>query len=54
VPSNYINYTLATRDGRVLTGILVAETAVSVTLRRAEGAEDTVLRSQIDELTPSG
>jgi len=54
VPSNYINYTLATRDGRVLTGILAAETAASVTLRRAEGAEDTVLRGQIEELTPSG
>ena len=54
VPSNYINYTLATQDGRVLTGILAAETASSVTLRRAEGAEDTVLRSLIEELTPSG
>ncbi|MBL8796150.1 MAG: HEAT repeat domain-containing protein [Planctomycetia bacterium] len=54
VPSNYISYTLATKDGRVLTGILAAETAASVTLRRAEGAEDIVLRSQIEELTPSG
>ena len=30
--------------------MLAAETATSVTLRRAEGAEDTVLRSNIEEL----
>jgi putative heme-binding domain-containing protein len=30
--------------------MIAAETASSVTLRRAERAEDTVLRSQIDEV----
>jgi putative heme-binding domain-containing protein len=34
--------------------MLAAETAGSVTLRRAEGAEDTVLRSDIDELQSTG
>ena len=50
VQPNYINYHLVTDDGRDLTGIIVAESATSVTLRRAEGVEDTVLRSSIDEL----
>lgn len=46
----YVNYVCLTEDGRSLTGMLAAETATSVTLRRAEGAEDTVLRSDIEEL----
>jgi len=50
VNPQYVNYALTTNDGRTITGMIVAETATSVTLRRAEGAEDTVLRSDIDEL----
>ena len=46
----YVNYVCLTDDGRAVTGMLAAETATSVTLRRAEGAEDTVLRSNIEEL----
>ena len=34
-----------------MSGILSGETASSVTLRRAEGAQDTVLRAQIESLT---
>ena len=50
----YVNYVCATEDGRTMTGMLAAETATSVTLRRAEGAEDTVLRSDIEELRSLG
>ncbi|MBX3412070.1 MAG: c-type cytochrome [Pirellulales bacterium] len=50
VNPQYVNYTLITTDGRSITGMMAAETATSVTLRRAEGAEDTILRSDIDEL----
>src|SRR5262249_42828648 len=50
VDPRYINYVLTTKDGRVFTGLLAAETASSVTLRRAEKAEDTILRTQIDEI----
>jgi putative membrane-bound dehydrogenase-like protein len=50
VDPRYINYVVTTKAGRVLTGMIAAETASSVTLRRAEKAEDTVLRSQIDEI----
>ena len=50
----YVNYVCVTEDGRTMTGMLAAETATSVTLRRAEGAEDTVLRSDIEELRSLG
>jgi putative membrane-bound dehydrogenase-like protein len=50
VDPRYINYVVTTKDGRMFTGLIAAETASSVTLRRAEKAEDTVLRTQIDEI----
>jgi putative membrane-bound dehydrogenase-like protein len=51
---NFTNYTLVTRAGKVITGMIAVETANSVTLRRAEGKQDTVLRSNIESLTSSG
>ncbi len=50
VDPRYLNYVVTTKNGRVLTGMIAAETASSLTLRRAEKAEDTILRSQIDEI----
>jgi putative membrane-bound dehydrogenase-like protein len=50
VDPRYIEYVITTTDGRQLTGMIAAETASSVTLRRAEKAEDTLLRSQIDSI----
>ncbi len=54
VSPDQIAYTLASEDGQVFSGLLVAETATSVTLRRAEGLEVTMPRSQIEELRASG
>ncbi len=54
VQSNYVNYRVDTLGGRVVTGILARETPGSVTLRRGEGIEDTVMRSQIEDLTSMG
>jgi putative membrane-bound dehydrogenase-like protein len=54
VAPDFTQFILVTGDGRVFTGLLAGETATAVTLRRAEGAEDTVLRSQIQELRNSG
>jgi putative heme-binding domain-containing protein len=54
IDNNYINYLVTTKDGRVLTGMLAAETATSVTLKRAEGQTDTLLRKDIDEITSTG
>src|SRR4029077_319466 len=50
VDSRYINYVIESKTGRVFTGMIAAETASSITLRRAEKAEDTILRSQIEEI----
>jgi putative membrane-bound dehydrogenase-like protein len=54
VSPDFINYTLVTTDGKVVTGFIISETAASVTLRRADEADDTVLRSQIKELRAEG
>ncbi|MFO0951917.1 MAG: c-type cytochrome [Isosphaeraceae bacterium] len=54
VAPNYIQYVVSDRSGRVYTGLMASETASSVTLRRAEGVEETVLRSQIEELASTG
>jgi putative heme-binding domain-containing protein len=54
VDPRYLNYTLVTRDGRVATGIIAGETDSSVVLRRADGASETILRRQIDELSSTG
>jgi putative membrane-bound dehydrogenase-like protein len=50
----YLNYTVATDDGRVLSGLIAEETGNSVTLKRAEGAIDVVPRSRIEAMTSSG
>ena len=50
VDPRYINYVVTNKAGRLFTGIIASETASSITLRRAEKAEDTILRSQIDEI----
>lgn len=54
VPPDYMSYFLVTTRGQVLSGLLAGETAGSVRLRRAGGIEDTVLRSEIQELRSSG
>jgi putative membrane-bound dehydrogenase-like protein len=48
VDPRYINYIVTTKAGRSFSGMIAAETASSITLRRAEKAEDVILRNQID------
>ncbi len=50
VDPRFINYVVTNKAGRVFTGMIAAETASSMTLRRAEKAEDTILRSQIEDI----
>ncbi len=50
----YANFTIATRDGRLVSGLIASETANAVTLRRQDGKEDVVLRTDIEEMTCSG
>ena len=54
VEPDYVVLTAATRRGQVLSGLLAEETATTVKLRRAEGVEETLLRSEIDELRSTG
>jgi putative membrane-bound dehydrogenase-like protein len=54
VAPNYVQYVVSDKSGRVYTGMLASETASSLTLRRAGGAEVTILRSQVDELAGTG
>jgi putative heme-binding domain-containing protein len=54
VSPNFLDYTVRLTDGRVLTGLIAAETDAGLTLRRAQNQEDTVLRSEIDDITSSG
>lgn len=54
VNPQFVNYMLITDDGRTITGLISAESATAVTLKRAEGQTDTVLRVNIDELLATG
>lgn len=54
VDPRYEEYLVVTRSGQVYTGLIAAETAASLTLRRAEQVEETLLRSQIESLQGTG
>ncbi|MBI3462425.1 MAG: HEAT repeat domain-containing protein, partial [Planctomycetes bacterium] len=54
VAPNYLEYAVALDDGRITTGMIASETPASITLRRAEKVEETILRSNIAEITASG
>jgi putative membrane-bound dehydrogenase-like protein len=50
VDPRYLNYVLTLSDDRTTSGIIAAESPTAITLRRADGQGETVLRSQIAEL----
>lgn len=54
VESAYVHYTAITHSDRELSGIIVAETPSSVTLRSSGGLEESILRADIRELSSSG
>jgi putative heme-binding domain-containing protein len=54
VNPQFLNYAVLTADGRQLTGIIAAETATSITLKRADNATDTILRIDIEQLKSTG
>lgn len=54
VDSRYLNYQITTKKGQVFSGLIAADTASSVTLRRGEKAEDAILRDQIEEIQATG
>ena len=54
VSPNFPLYLVETKDGRTLSGLITSETAGNLTLKRADGGTDTVLRSEIQSLTSPG
>jgi putative heme-binding domain-containing protein len=54
VMPQFQSYILVTTSGRVLTGMITAETATSLTIRKPDGGDETVLRLDIDELRSTG
>jgi putative heme-binding domain-containing protein len=54
VMPQYQAYVLVTTAGVVLAGMIVEESANSLTIRNPEGGRETVLRNQIDELRSTG
>lgn len=52
IKEGYGTYKLATTDGRVLTGLLVSKTPTEVVLKDAQGKEERVAASQIEQQGP--
>jgi putative heme-binding domain-containing protein len=50
VDPRYLNYTMTLADDRTTSGIIVTESPTAITLKRADGQGETVLRSQIAEV----
>lgn len=53
VQGPFVNYLVQTKDGATYAGILAEETATSLTLRRAQGEQDVILRVNVKELVSS-
>ena len=49
----FTSYVCETKDGRTLTGVLVADTPANITLRQGQGLEDTIARANIVRLEAS-
>ena len=54
VKPKFLSYVVATTDGRVLAGMISAETANSITLMRVDGTTNAVLRIDIEEMSSTG
>ncbi len=50
----FITYYVVTDSGRTLTGMILAETATSITIRRPDGTSEAILRVNIEELRSTG
>jgi putative heme-binding domain-containing protein len=53
VEGNFVQYTVATTDGRVISGLLASESKTSVELIDADGKRHAILRDDIDQMAPS-
>ncbi|WP_449342998.1 PVC-type heme-binding CxxCH protein [Tautonia sociabilis] len=53
VEGNFVQYTVATTDGRILSGLLASETKTSLELIDVEGKSQTILREDVEEFIAS-
>ena len=53
VEGNFVQYTVATTDGRVISGLLASESNHVVELIDAEGKRHAILREDIDQMAAS-
>ncbi len=54
VLANYTQYAVLLESGRVVSGLIASESPNSLTIRRAEGVEETVLRQNIEQIVGTG
>ncbi len=54
VAPNFAGYEIELKDSSSVSGIIVSETAGSISLKRADGAQETILRQNIQKLSSSG
>ena len=54
VEARYKSYTATTQEGLSYTGIVTLESDTSITLALADGKQQSLLRSEIEELTTGG
>jgi putative heme-binding domain-containing protein len=53
IAPNFASYTCEKKDGSVVSGILIADTPASITLRQGLGIEEVIARSEIADLAAS-
>ncbi len=54
VLANYTQYVIVLDSGRAVSGLIAGETPTSITLKRAENIQETLLRQNIEEIIGSG
>ncbi|MBX6311404.1 MAG: c-type cytochrome [Isosphaeraceae bacterium] len=54
VAPEFLEYAITLQDGRTTTGLIASETATGLTLKRAEGASETLLRGDIEQIASTG
>jgi putative membrane-bound dehydrogenase-like protein len=54
VEDKYMNYSISTKDGSQLFGLISEESAGSITLRTADGSERNLLRADIEAMQSAG
>ena len=54
VKPQYLTYMVELKTGRQVTGMLTAETATGLTVRRPDGMSETIARSDVESLRSLG